>query len=224
MSPTSNPRAFLPLLLLLPLAITSHPPLRRAEAERRQNSARRMSEGEDGEAFKIEPWYAGLSHFGPLDLDYDAGWNFRDMRLVADYTFRIDNISGSPQHPFMFVSPTEAPHPPLGLRNWKQGKIGVGRNGATLPGGGGGVYPFKGIFNITLRTDGHPTRPRTVDLVPVDADHTAFPRVRVTSSRQVVSPRPGVHGAETASGGGNDRGDRTDAAWSLRQQLAKAWL
>ena len=98
-------------------------------------------------AHKVEPWYRNLSHFGPLDLDYDGGWEFRDMRLVDDYTFRIDRIP--------------APHPPLGRRNWKQGKIGVGVGGATIPGGGGATYPFKGVFNITLRTDGHPTSPRT---------------------------------------------------------------
>ena len=133
-------------------------------------------------AHDIEPWYRNLSHFGPLDLDYDGGWNFRDMRLVDDYTFRIDRIPGSPLHPFMFVSPTAAPHPPLGLRNWKQGKIGVGVGGTTIPGGGGGTYPFKGVFNITLRTDGHPTSPRTITLDSA----VRFPSLRITSTRQVV--------------------------------------
>ena len=74
------------------------------------------------------------------------------MELIEDYTFFISNIPGSPDHPFMFVSPSPSPYPPLGERNWKQGKIGVGPDSTLYPGGQGGVYPYKGVFNITVRT------------------------------------------------------------------------
>ena len=90
------------------------------------------------------------------------------MELIEDYTFFISNIPGSPDHPFMFVSPSPSPYPPLGERNWKQGKIGVGPDSTLYPGGQGGVYPYKGVFNITVRTNGHSTQPNTISIVPTN--------------------------------------------------------
>ena len=104
------------------------------------------------------------------------------MSLVEDYTFRIDNLPGSPSHPFMFVSPTSKPYPPLGQLNWKQGKIGVGAGQMTIPGGGQGLYPYKGIFNITLYTDGHALYPRTLRLVATNQ----APTVDISTDRQII--------------------------------------
>ena len=104
------------------------------------------------------------------------------MSLVDDYTFQIDNLPGSPSHPFMFVSPSSKPYPPLGELNWKQGKIGVGEGQTTIPGGGQGLYPYKGIFNITLYTDGHALYPRTLRLVATEQ----APSVHITTARQII--------------------------------------
>jgi len=125
---------------------------------------------------KVEDWYQNLTHFGPLDRDYDAGWDFRDMELIDDHTFFISDIPGSRDHPFMFVSPSPSPLPPLGERNWKQGKIGVGLHNTLYPGGQGSSYPYKGVFNITLRTNGHATNPNTISLIPTNG---TIPSVRI---------------------------------------------
>ena len=52
-------------------------------------------------SFVVEPWYANLNHFGPLAND---GWNARPMTLIADYTYRISNLSYIANQPYMFVS------------------------------------------------------------------------------------------------------------------------
>jgi len=40
-------------------------------------------------SFVVEDWYRNLNHFGPLAT---SDWAFRKMTLVADYTYRIDNL------------------------------------------------------------------------------------------------------------------------------------
>ena len=116
-------------------------------------------------AFLIEDWYKNLNHFGPL---VNEDWNARPMTLVADFTYRIENLDYSANMPFMFVSNTEVPIgtqvPPLGPYNWKQGKIGMNSLTSLQPGGGPGYISMSGRYNFTLRTTGHPTDPDTLDL------------------------------------------------------------
>ena len=83
------------------------------------------------------PWYASLQHFGPVN----GQWGAHPMELVDDYTFHVAGLKVYAGDQFMFVSPAPTPTPPLGDKNWKQGKIGVfgtGLKGPLEPGGGGG--------------------------------------------------------------------------------------
>ena len=122
-------------------------------------------------AYKLEPWYEGLYYFG------DSCWDGTcSMDHVADFTLQLKalRIDLSSRGEYMFVSPGPTPTPPLGDKNWKQGKIGVGEvigyNASTLtttqklyPGGGSGFWPSKGVYDLTLRTAGHPTNPNTIE-------------------------------------------------------------
>jgi hypothetical protein len=177
--------------------------------------------------FPVEPWYQNLQHFGPTATD---GWNARPMNQTSSFTFTLSNLPVLANQEFMFVSLLAQPAPPLGILNFKQGKIGVGltidplklasvnnnnnnnnntnnNNNAgvvlgdgvarwtmrTLPGGGSGRYPASGTVTITVRTDGHPTRPLEVDLVYSE----------VTSTRVVMMALDGrtvVRGNSSATG------------------------
>lgn len=108
------------------------------------------------------------------------------MTLVADFTYRIENLQYHANMPFMFVSNTLVARggvvPPLGDLNWKQGKIGMRSARRTQPGGTGGYIAATGVYNFTLRTAGHPTAPNTLVL---DASN-ALPSVWVESARTVT--------------------------------------
>jgi hypothetical protein len=69
-------------------------------------------------AYVVEEWYKNLNHFGPLAT---SDWAFRKMALVADYTYRIENLGYQANMPFIFVSDTPVPPggvvPPLGDKN-----------------------------------------------------------------------------------------------------------
>ena len=135
-------------------------------------------------SFVVEPWFENLNHFGPLA---NADWAPRPMTLVADYTYRIENLQYNANMPFMFVSNTPVPKggvvPPLGNLNWKQGKIGMRSAQRTQPGGSGGYIPATGVYNLTLRTAGHPTAPNTLQLDVA----RALPSVWVESARSVTN-------------------------------------
>ena len=134
-------------------------------------------------AFVVEPWYAQLNHFGPLA---SSNWAPRPMKLVADYTYRIENLEYNANMPFMFVSkvpvPTGGVSPPLGDLNWKQGKIGMRSTRHTQPGGSGGYVAATGVYNFTLHTAGHPTAPNTLVLEVANA----HPSVWIESVRSVT--------------------------------------
>lgn len=134
--------------------------------------------------FLIEPWYENLQHFGPLATD---GWNTRPMTIIEDFTYRIENLSYASNQPFMFVQKLPIAEgeyvPPLGILNWKQGKIGMRSNRKTQPGGSAGYIPQQGIYSITLRTSGHPTNPNSIDL---EASNTS-PSVIIQSERSIVT-------------------------------------
>lgn len=60
----------------------------------------------------VEEWYQNLQHYGPLKTE---GWNPRPMRLIADYTYRIEELACNANDEFMFVSKlATASPPPLG--------------------------------------------------------------------------------------------------------------
>lgn len=132
-------------------------------------------------AFRTDPWYDQIYYFGA------PSWNLNHpLTLVGDYTFRIENLTLSQNNEFMFVSKAtlrDGKPPPLGDKNWKQGKIGVGAlidssydkaiNKSThtmklYPGGGGGRIPNTGIYNLTLFLTGHPTTPNVIILESYD--------------------------------------------------------
>lgn len=135
-------------------------------------------------SFVVESWYVNLNHFGPLAND---GWNARPMTLIANYTYRISNLSYLANQPYMFVSSVPPPVPPLGDKNWKQGKIGMKTNtntgGVLQPGGAAGYVPFTGVYTMTLRTPAHPTAPNTLEYQITNAQ----PGVWVESVRSVTS-------------------------------------
>ena len=157
-------------------------------------------------SFVVEDWYRNLNHFGPLAT---SDWAFRKMTLVADYTYRIENLYYQSNMPFMFVSDTPIPPggvvPPLGDKNWKQGKIGMRSSRRTQPGGNAGYISNTGLYNFTLRTAGHPTAPNTLDLdvsgafpsVLVESDHsvTAQPNLilKISFSEPVKDFNPATH-------------------------------
>ena len=132
----------------------------------------------------VEDWYRNMNHFGPLAT---SGWAFRKMSLIADYTYRIESLSYQANMPFMFVSDTPVPPggvvPPLGDKNWKQGKIGMRSDRQSQPGGGQGYIPNAGVYNFTLRTAGHPTAPNTLDLEVSGL----LPSVVIESTRAVTA-------------------------------------
>ena len=112
--------------------------------------------------FKIESHFARLQQFGPLK---SSGWDARPMRLVADFTLRIDGLDVGANMPFMFVSAIGPPYPVLGGNNWKSSKLGAGPGNTLLPGGGPGFYERDGNTSIIVRTGGHPTAPWTYELL-----------------------------------------------------------
>ena len=134
-------------------------------------------------AYEIEPWYSTLYYFG--DPTWGSGTN---MTLIGDYTMRIQNQQLFQGGEFMFVSKAPTPTPPLGQWNWKQGKIGIGRDGALFPGGGGGRIPNTANYDITVHTAKHPTMPNTIKLVPRSGK---IPACTITTDRYVYSPGAG---------------------------------
>ena len=130
--------------------------------------------------YQTENWYNPIYYFGGPSY-----WNMNNrMSLINNYTFQINNLQIDQNSEFMFVSEASkdvhtGKYPPLGEKNWKQGKIGVGpvltsiydndrgEVGYTFklyPGGGGGRMPINGIYNVTVFTNGHPTTPNIIKL------------------------------------------------------------
>ncbi len=132
-----------------------------------------------GETYQTEQWYNPVYYFGA------PFWNMNhSMSLINNYTYQLTNVKLYQNNEFMFVSEARKDnntnkYPPLGNKNWKQGKIGVGPviktvydndantaeyTMALYPGGGGGRIPTTGTYNLTLYTNGHPTTPNIIKL------------------------------------------------------------
>ena len=137
-------------------------------------------------AFQTDPWYDQIYYFGA------PSWNLNHpLTLIGDYTFRIENLKLDQNNEFMFVSKAtlwNGKPPPLGDKNWKQGKIGVGpliessydnaanKSRLTMklyPGGGGGVEYRTLMYNLTLFLTGHPTMSNVMILRAMTHPHFA---------------------------------------------------